>query len=112
MAELSGGGINVSQGTTVVVRNSTISGNLSTNSTGGALRITSGVDLGATSVTLENSTISGNSAAGNGGGISTFTPLEVISLTLKNCTIAFNTADSRNTGFGTGGGIHMTSPRQ
>jgi Right handed beta helix region len=57
---LSGGGINVFSGT-LVVRNSTISGNSA--GTG------DGILFGGGSLTVENSTISGNSARFDGGGI-------------------------------------------
>jgi parallel beta-helix repeat protein len=92
---LSGGGIDVFSGT-LIVRNSTISGNSA--GTGG------GILFGGGSLTVENSTISGNSSKFDGGGIW----MRGTTAAIRNSTIAFNTADSDNNGNGTQrGGIFV-----
>jgi CSLREA domain-containing protein len=88
---LFGGGMGVGQGT-VEVRDSTISGNSTTNIGGG---------IASSSVmTLTNVTISGNSARFDGGGIAA-----TAQTTLNNVTITNNTADADGNGTGDGGGI-------
>ncbi|MEM9539142.1 MAG: DUF4347 domain-containing protein [Cyanobacteria bacterium P01_E01_bin.42] len=88
----SGGGIlNPSNGATLTVENSTVTGN--TAGTGGGIYSQNG------DVTLINSTISGNVATGNGGGI------HAPGGTITNSTITNNTAASAG-GFGDGGGIY------
>ena len=78
-----GGGIAIVNGGTLMVTNSTLSGN--TASGGG------GIVNGGT-MTVTNSTLNGNSANGNGGGIVNFG-----TLTMTNSTLSGNTA-------GNGGG--------
>uniref|UniRef100_A0A8J6ZVS4 Cadherin-like domain-containing protein n=1 Tax=Desmonostoc muscorum LEGE 12446 TaxID=1828758 RepID=A0A8J6ZVS4_DESMC len=85
-----GGGI-ANIGGTVNVINSTISGN--TGAAGG------GIASNGT-LTLTNSTISGNTANVFGGGIAVVGAVTVISSTITN-----NTADSDNDGNGDGGGF-------
>ncbi|MBL1179034.1 DUF4347 domain-containing protein [Pantanalinema sp. GBBB05] len=90
-----GGGINNNNFSTLILTNSTISGNRSTNNGGGIMNISN------TSVmTITNSTISGNTGA-NGGGIRSTTNA---TLTLTNVTIANNTATSGGGGLSYGSG--------
>ena len=93
---LSGGGIETLNAT-IIVRNSTISGNSA--GTGG------GILMGGGSLTVENSTISGNSARFDGGGIW----VRGTTAAIRNSTITLNTADSDNNGNGTqrGGGVFI-----
>lgn len=82
-----GGGIYINLSGTLNLDASTISGNSATNG-GGIFNNTSGT------VNAGNSTIDGNSASGNGGGI-----YNTATITLTNNTISSNTA-------GKGGGIY------
>jgi len=92
----SGGGISYLGVANLVVRQTTISGNVSMASGGGLF-----IDEPA-SVVIEQSTISGNTAATNGGGIHVGDASS--DLIVRNSTIVSNTAHSSASGEG-GGGI-------
>ncbi len=87
----SGGGIYMSPGTSLVILESTISGNTATGGVGGGLYAAEG------SVTIRRSTLSGNSADGAGGGIY-FQGINGHTLDISHTTI------TNNTGGGLGGG--------
>ena len=82
------GGGGISNGGTLTLTNSTVSGNI--GSLGG------GIFIGGTA-TLSNSTVSGNNSRGNGGGIRSDG-----TVTLSNSTVSGNTASV------VGGGIRST----
>jgi filamentous hemagglutinin family protein len=81
---------------TVILTNSTVSGNAAIGGSGG------GIDSGGT-VTINNSTVSGNTATDGGGGISIFG-----ALTLNNSNVSGNTAGSRGGGINSFGGINTS----
>jgi parallel beta-helix repeat protein len=92
-SEGNGGGVGVDSGT-LVVRNTTISGNTAQRG-GGIFAVNS-------ALALANCTISGNTARQSGGGIKISTQTTA---TIRNSTVAFNTADSDNVAGGSGGGL-------
>ena len=107
-----GGGISVSGGGSLTLRDSAVSGNTATSTGGGILvsgtltldRVTvesnsadvgGGIYVGNGAIsTFLNATLSGNSAASNGGAVYTHTAINI-----TNSTIAYNTAAGA-------GGIH------
>ena len=96
-----GGGLNVGGGT-VLIENSTISGNSVSGSLGDSEMNGGGIiglTGGAGRITLVNSTVSGNSAEGSGGGIWVD---ENFHLDLRNATIFGNSGTD-------GGGLRLTS---
>lgn len=100
-----GGGLYVSGGARVVVRNSTISGN-SSSGNGGGIAVVGGLFYDDEDLTIENSTISGNSAKGSGAGVWVFDqPGRSSTVRLRSTTIAGNQADSDANASGSGGGI-------
>jgi hypothetical protein len=78
---------------TLTIRDSTVSGNVATSSTGGGVYNNSGRTL-----TIDRSTISGNSASTVGGGV-----YNQGTLTITNSTIAGNTADTSASNWEAGG---------
>lgn len=94
------GGIYFSEtGGTLLIRGSTISGNVA-GTDGGGLSARNG------EVRVENSTVAENRAGGSGGGIWALTPLE-----LNAVTVARNVADSDQVGGGGGAGLYnATAP--
>ena len=88
---IGGGGIFLTETASLLVTNSTISGNAAVNGSGG------GIFAHFSTVDIINSTISGNSAA-YGGGCSNFSE----TLTVTNSTISGNSATER------GGGIYRS----
>jgi CSLREA domain-containing protein len=85
------GGMFVQMGSVTTIRNSTISNNSDTSSSGGI--------SSSGTISIANSTISGNYTDGDGGGIHSSGALE-----LSNVTITNNIAGGSGT-FGNGGGI-------
>src|SRR5262249_10594878 len=102
-----GGGISVGFGASLLVENSTVSGNTSPTEGGGIYVYRNA----AATWTLRNSTISGNLAGLCGGGILVRIANEGGSGTLvvQNSTIANNTVNAASTGPG-GGGIAQVGP--
>jgi predicted outer membrane repeat protein len=86
---------------TLVIRDSTFSGNTSAGM-GGAIHL----DTLTGTLDLQNSTLSGNTAAFSGGGISAASAAG--SLLIQDCTITQNTANGTNSANG-GGGIFRGS---
>jgi CSLREA domain-containing protein len=82
-----GGAILVAKGNSLTVRNSTITGNTSTNG--------AGIELGGT-VTVDRSTVNANTASARGGG---FDIASTGSLTVSNSTVDGNSANG-------GGGVN------
>jgi autotransporter-associated beta strand protein len=76
-----GKGAGILNGGTLILQNSTLSGNSATASGGGGI-------YNSGTLTLQNSTLSGNSAPGPGGGIDNYKG----TLSLQNCTLWGNTA--------------------
>ena len=74
----------------LVMRNSTVSGNVTEQDDGGGIRVRQG-----TSVLIENSTIAGNHAGSSGGGISFIN--NALPSTLQSTIVAGNTAASGGT---------------
>lgn len=100
-----GGGIGVGTSGSLVIRNSTISGNsaptvgvVGTGGYGGGIYFANNGGL-----TIENSTISGNSAAQQGGGLYFFGTATGGTLNVRNSTFSGNTAGTD------GGGIVVRS---
>ncbi|WP_395373669.1 choice-of-anchor Q domain-containing protein [Marinicella sp. W31] len=81
---------------TVNLRNSTVSGNQSTNDGGGIAHQHSG---NGSTLNVDNSTISGNVSYADGGGLS----IQGLTTTIRNSTITQNYAQSN------GGGLHIAS---
>src|SRR5262249_17768486 len=79
----------------------TISSNSALTAGGGIFIFTPA--LSSSSLTVENSTISGNSTGVDGGGIE----IDGGTAMIRNSTVAFNTADSRNNSDGQGGGLFV-----
>jgi hypothetical protein len=95
-----GGGISVPfLNGTLLVQNSTLSGNSATTNGGG-------ISAAYGSVTLQNSTIVGNTATVSGGGIAV--PLGSGTTNIQNSTIFGNTANGSTAGTG-GGGLARTT---
>src|SRR5262249_35925522 len=99
-------------GGALLLENSTVSGNSSTNSFAGGMYLYGDADV--ITVTIRNCTVSGNSAATGGGGILFYThgsnPSH--SLTIQNCTISNNTTTASGGGllrFGTVGSLTLES---
>ncbi|MDH3271257.1 MAG: DUF4139 domain-containing protein [Gemmatimonadota bacterium] len=78
-----GGGVRTdgNNGTSVTIRNSTITGNATTGHGGGLF-------MNGGGLLLENVTVSGNTASGNGGGLDVRTTAQLVHVTVAN-----NTAD-------------------
>jgi CSLREA domain-containing protein len=88
-------GLSLQLGSTTVIRNSTISGNIaSPTSSGGGIQ-------NSGTLTISNSTISGNFTDYDGGGMANWGIAD-----LYNVTITKNHADADNNLFGNGGGIY------
>jgi len=106
-----GGGIRVGAGLngvpTAVIRNSTISENIS--ALGGGLYVDgtneNGFDLDP-GVTVSNSTFALNQASVSGGGIAA---IQGASIRLDNTSVGYNRADSDGVGGGSGGGIFQST---
>lgn len=94
-APFGGAGIHTDASSPVVIRDSTLSGNV-TSGEGGGIEAFS-------RVVVVNSTLTGNEAFGDGGGIYGGAASDV---TLNAVTVARNTADSDGNSFGTGGGLY------
>jgi len=94
-----GGGIYFANGGSLVVENSTVSGNRSTNSAGGGIYFYGTITAGG--FAIRNSTISGNSAATNSGGL--YIGYLTSAALIQNSTIVNNTV----AGAGGGGGIRL-----
>jgi len=90
---LNGGGIDVAMGD-ATISNSTISGNIATDETGGIYN-----DLGSTSLTIEASTIVGNSTpVGNGSASGVLVGTGGGTKMIHNSIVAGNTGDAQCTG--------------
>jgi predicted outer membrane repeat protein len=94
-AQSAGGGLVAyldNPGTTLLIENSTISGNTKTTASraGGGMRIST--DNPGNSVTIRDSTIVNNTSSTTGGGISAYQPY--LNLTITNTVIAGNSAAS------------------
>jgi hypothetical protein len=102
-----GGGISVGFGASLLLENSTVSGNASPTEGGGVYVYRNA----AVTWTLRNSTISGNIAGHGGGGIFARSPGTGGNGTLlvQNSTIANNSANGTDAGDG-GGGIGQAGP--
>ncbi len=83
---------------TLILNNSTISGNKATDDGGGVYNY---AYYGPTSLIFNNSTISGNRANDNGGGIFNYGYDAPAPVTLNNSTISGNSANDR------GGGVYI-----
>ncbi|MBL8765104.1 MAG: hypothetical protein JNM07_12635 [Phycisphaerae bacterium] len=96
-----GGGISTRAGSTLTVKNSSISNNYSQND-GAGISANTGGSSPATSVVIINSTIAGNTAWGNGAGIA---QSGAGTMNVQNSTIALNYANADNSGPDAGGGV-------
>jgi len=94
-ASSDGGAINLNKCVNVVIRNTTISGNVAVRRGGGLYFQNRGGLL------LENSTVSGNQAGGDGGGIYFYNIVTESGFNVRNSTISGNSAGAN------GGGISV-----
>jgi len=94
-----GGGMRVSGGSTVTIRNSTVAGNAAPTSAGGGILV-AGFSAPATTFTLEQSTVSGNTAQSSGGGI-----VQIGSFAASTLTGVTVTGNALTGTTGGGGGI-------
>lgn len=99
-----GGGLylggSLSERDVVVIKDSTIAGNVA-DQDGGGMWVDLYQDVGTDTATLSNVTVSGNSTDGSGGGIYQ----NIGGVTLRSSTITGNTADADASGTGHGGGL-------